>query len=99
MYFLLYVLTFPLFAYWRSYVATIMWGWFITPAYGWNSPSIYTMTGILLAWTLTKTIGAADSHTKESSAEAFGRSLAIAFFMPTICLGFGWIWKTLAWGM
>lgn len=37
----------PIVAYWRAFVAVVLWGWFVAPAFGIAAPSIHHAFGIM----------------------------------------------------
>lgn len=83
--------------YWQAYVATVLWGWFITPVYGVQSPSIYTIGGVLFLWSLIR-----DTPPRAKSDDKWGDFLwavSSAIVVPALLLGIAWVWKYLQWGM
>lgn len=89
------LLLWPVFVLWRAYVTSILWNWFIYPAYGFSAPSLFVLGGImivlgmLLPW---RTV------TASSSPNAY-EALATSALLPLFALGFGWLWKALGWGV
>lgn len=84
------LLLWPVFVYWRAYAVAILWGWFVFPPTGIPTPSIYTLAGLLLV---------ASAMLPRNTGLKPNDQLAFNIAFPLICLGFGWLWHWLQWGV
>ena len=76
-------------AVWSGYVLTILWGWFIVPAFKLPVLSIPVAIGMtLMIRYLTRGGG---SHTKKEENEEWYMTFFMAFAKPLVVLFFGWI--------
>lgn len=79
---------------WTAYVATILWTWFVTPAFGMVSPTLWLMYGLLL--TVRYPFSFIMEKLPETEAKikgTFGKSIESLLFSIFYPLGFllvGW---------
>lgn len=71
---------------WQGYVLTILWGWFITPAFGLTVPSVPLAIGVALVCSML-TKQHVPSNKDEPGWYALGRGIA----SPTLALFIGWV--------
>jgi hypothetical protein len=88
---LVHLLLWPVLAYWRAYAISVMWGWFVKPATGIATPSIYLIAGVCITLAL-----ALPYHHDDAKP---GDRLATSILMPLIVLGFGSLWHWLQFGV
>lgn len=93
------LLVLPL-AAWRAYVTTVLWGWFITPTFGVQSPSIWVLAGfatlvmLYQKWNVKPYI-----DPDKSMAEQVWLSIIGDALLPAMALLSGWIYHLLAGGV
>jgi hypothetical protein len=87
----------PLSTLWRAYVVAALWQWFMVPALSLPSISTYAAAGIAIA------VGAIMPvpyyKQSEDTYEAAWRWFSVSWLFPAMCLGFGWVWLKLQWGI
>jgi hypothetical protein len=75
----------------RGWVLKVMWGWFLTPAFGVSAPGIAVCLGISLVLTmLVGTDSLAARGTKQDSRGVLALGLA-TIFVPLFMLLFGFV--------
>lgn len=94
----------PIIAYWRAFVAVVLWGWFVTPAFGVAAPSIHHAFGIMLLLVFLLPPASDDDKTQRdlegrNLADLVARMLGRAVLYPALMLGVGWLWKWLSLGL
>lgn len=89
------VLIFYAALFWRAYVATVLWSWFVVPVF--KVPQLYTLhaAGIMLLIALLRDHGTARDHGPENATP--GMRLAVqlgtTFLTPLIALVVAWVIK------
>ena len=74
---------------WRSYIATILWDWFIIPVFSAPSLSIWQFWGIMLLWQLMR-----PSELSYKSTEKAIYAILDAIVNPIILLLIGYLIKS-----
>jgi hypothetical protein len=74
---------------WEIYVLTVMWGWFIAPMFGLDTPSMTAMAGLYLFWSLLPKGHQVNSDKSETGTA--WRRLAINVLRPAVVLMIGWV--------
>ncbi len=87
----------PLFALWRGYAISLLWGWFVAPTFGLSPLSIHAAIGLMLVMGAIKSVDY--QRDDREASEKLGWSLAIGILGPGLMIGTGWVWKWLQWGM
>ena len=79
-------------ALWRGYVLSVLWGWFVVPAFGLPALSVPLAIGLSLIvsfLTMHKTGNEAEKDRELS--EAFIHSVVVAALVPAFVLFAGWV--------
>lgn len=72
---------------WFAFAAWVLWGWFVTPAFGVAQPSLPMLFGVLLTWrAITYEMPKKDSDTADLKTKAI-----FVVFGPALLIGFGWL--------
>jgi hypothetical protein len=75
---------------WYGYVLSILWGWFILPAFHTPQISIPLAIGISIVVRMFTYTNSSDQSDKSSKfSEKFALAIAISFFLPLYALVFG----------
>lgn len=72
---------------WRGFILSILWGWFVVPAFGLPALSIAFAIGVALI------VGhlSHEANVKRDDKKGFGAVVAGAFIGPAFTLLIGWI--------
>jgi hypothetical protein len=75
-------------AIWQAFVAHILWGWFVTPAFGIEAPAIVHLAGVMLLISMPIA-----RYRRDDGADAKWLLGAIIFsiVMPSSSLLLGWV--------
>lgn len=77
--------------FWRAFVAGVLWGWYITPAFGWAVPSLQGMLGLtVVAWAITRPTKEAVED-KQATVKETAKGIVFSFGALTSLLVIGWI--------
>jgi len=78
---------------WSGYALSVLWAWFIVPAFGLPMLSIPAAIGVsmIVSYITHQTI---PSDKEESSFEKITKGILEATMKPAFALGFGWIVKS-----
>jgi hypothetical protein len=79
--------------FFRAYILTILWGWFVVPLYNISPLTTTPTVGLLLVWRLLR--GDSYPDTDDPFAEQVAKALAVGFIVPTIILAIGSIVRSL----
>ena len=86
------ILLLPLFAAWRSFVATKLWAWFVVSTFGLPALSMPTAYGIMLVSAMFVPHTQCDSKDGGMS-RAIGKIVGLQVAWPAFALLLGWIVK------
>jgi hypothetical protein len=88
MVFKFFILVFSIF--WTSFVASVLWSWFVTPVFQVNAPGLATMYGIIL---FVKLVSYKDlnSNVETNKKKDYSKRVVFNLIFPTVMLLFGWI--------
>lgn len=86
------ILLLPLFAVWRSFVATKLWAWFVVSTFGLPALSMPAAYGVALAAAMFVPQAQCDSKDGGMS-QAIGKIIGIHVAWPAIALFLGWMVK------
>lgn len=79
---------------WGGYVLSVLWGWFVVPAFGVPHIGVAAAIGIgLLVKAITYQPDASKSDRNEPHVDKMAKSFAVAFLVPLLNLGIGWVVK------
>ena len=78
-------------ALWSGYVLTVLWVWFVMPAFGLPALALAPAIGLVLVIRLITYQGDAAHKQQGSDAERLIQSGIQAFLFPALALGFGWV--------
>ena len=84
------ILLLPLFAAWRSYVATKLWAWFVVSTFGLPALSMSAAYGLMLVSAMFVPQTQCDSKSGGGMSEAIGKIIGIQVAWPAIALFLGW---------
>lgn len=76
---------------WKGYVMTILWSWFLIPAFGFPILSIPVAIGITMVIALCVAVPSKKSET--DPGKLAGMVVAYGYLVPLFSLGIGWIVK------
>jgi hypothetical protein len=77
---------------WRGYVLTVLWGWFIVPAFGAHPLSVPLAIGIsMLVGMLTMHKNGKEAEKEMGAGTAIATSVGLAVLVPLAALGSGWV--------
>jgi len=78
----------------RSWVLVVLWGWYVTPAYGIATPSLAQAFGvIILAQLLCKKSSMHGYRVQSDDERRFEDrlNLVLSWLTPAVALAFGWV--------
>jgi hypothetical protein len=78
---------------WQAYASVVLWGWFVTPTFSIEAPSLWIMAGLALFLSLQVT--RTQPNEKPPHEVAVLMTLRV-LITPATALAFGWVFKTLA---
>lgn len=93
------IVLWPPIAMFRAYVITIIWGWYVVPAFHIPSPSIYLIVGLTAILTLCLPFQRIPKDDRGPIETLFDSSLLYGLLFPSTILFFAWIWRWLQWGI
>lgn len=76
---------------WHVYALTVMWGWFVTPLFGLDTPSMSAMGGLFLIWGLLHKSKQPDND--ENGLRSSLKYMAICVTRPAAVMLIGWFLK------
>lgn len=83
------LLTWPVFAAWKGFVLSKLWGWFAVPVFHLPALSIWQAVGLCLV--VGMFTAASRKRDEESNAEWLGYALMSGTVGPALSLFFGWL--------
>jgi hypothetical protein len=94
------VVLWPPIAMFRAYLITIVWGWYVVPAFHIPAPSIYFLVGLTATLHLCLPLQRVPKNKDENPiSTVIDGALLYGLLFPSTILFFAWIWRWLQWGV
>ena len=81
---------------WSAWVLTILWRWFVTPAFGLPQLNVITAIGVMLIVRfVTFNPDSINLRQERDEVEVRLLKLFVAFLNPVVALAVGWVFKAI----